>query len=317
MPKPKLLTLTLFAVALLLLAGGWLALRLAFPPFIPPPLPQPNGYDDLLRAAEMLAPRTGWYSEVDEEELAAIVEHNRPALALAREALEKECAVPLDWSADETWLGNVHLPQMGKSREVARAFAAEALLAHRNGDTQSAIDLGFDSIRLGQAAAKGGLAVDWMVGQAVFAMGLHTLRDQVEQLSRGDCQNLLNDLLMLETVFELPVEISRREQAFFRATHGQLVGSYYQVLLRSQTEQTLEMLKQMERTYSAIREILQAHLAIRLFQLDESRLPKSLDELVPKYLQSVPQDPFATGSLTYRLSDEGYVLYSGRQEPPG
>ena len=83
MPKPKLLTLMLFAIALLLLAGGWLTLRLAFPPFVPPPLPQPNGYDDLLRAAEMLAPRTGFYDEMDAEELAAIVEQNRPALALA------------------------------------------------------------------------------------------------------------------------------------------------------------------------------------------------------------------------------------------
>ena len=73
MPKPKLLTLSLLAVALLVLAGGWLTLRLAYPPFVPPPLPQPNGYDDLLRAAEMLAPRTGFYKEMEPEELAAVV----------------------------------------------------------------------------------------------------------------------------------------------------------------------------------------------------------------------------------------------------
>ncbi len=320
MPKPKLLTLTLFAAALLLLAGGWLALRLAFPPFIPPPLPQPNGYGDLLRAAEMIGPGTGFYDEMDAEELAAVVEHNQPALALAREALEKECAVPLNWLADDTWLGNIHFPRMGKPREVARAFAAAALVALRNGDAQSAIGLGFDNIRLGQAAAKGGLAVDWLVGHAVYSMGLRTLRDEVDQLSQSDCEALLKQVIALKTTFESPSQIVERDRAFYHATHNALDSFMIRSVQNTQLKQTRKQLEDIDKTYSATKDILQTHLAIRLFQLDENRLPESLDALVPKYLQSVPQDPFATGSLTYRLSDEGYVLYSvgkNRQDDGG
>jgi hypothetical protein len=320
MPKPKRLVLKLSAAALLLLAGGWLALRLAFPPFVPPPLPQPNGYDDLLRAAEMLAPRTGFYSEMEPAELAAVVEINRPALKIARESLEKEIAVPLDWSADETWLGTVHLPQMGKPREVARALAAEALLAHRNGDSQSAIEFGFDNIRLGQAAAKGGLNLDWLVGHAVYGLGLQILRDEVGQLSRADCEALLKQVLALKPTFEPPSELIDRERAFYHATHGAIDSFMMRTVQSTQLKQSLTQLEITDTIYSVRKEILQTHLAIRLYRLDEDRLPESLDELVPKYLPSVPQDPFATGPLIYRLSDEGYVLYSvgaNRQDDGG
>ena len=310
MPNPKLFVFKLSAAALLLLAGGWLALLWAYPPYVPPPLPQPNGYDDLLRAAEMLAPRTGWYSEMEKEELTAIVEHNQPALALAREALAKECVVPLDWSADETWLGNVHLPEAGKPRELARAISAEALLAHRDGNKQLAIELSFDNIRLGQAAAEGGLAVDWLVGHAIHGLGLKILRDEVGQLSRSDCEALLKRVVELETNFESPSELVERERAFFHATHNAIDSFIIRSVQFTQLKQTQNQMEEVDKVYTAMRVILQTHLAIRLFQLDENRLPESLDALVLEYLPSVPQDAFASGPLTYRLSDEGYVLYS-------
>ena len=48
---------------------GWLACRWTSPSFVRPPLPVLNGYDDLLQAAEMLAPRTGFYDEMQPEQL--------------------------------------------------------------------------------------------------------------------------------------------------------------------------------------------------------------------------------------------------------
>jgi hypothetical protein len=52
-------------------------------------------------------------------------------------------------------------------------------------------------------------------------------------------------------------------------------------------------------------------LALRAFRLEHGRLPNTLSELVPSYLQQVPTDPFGNGGkLRYRRTGKSYVLYS-------
>ncbi len=62
-----------------------------------------------------------------------------------------------------------------------------------------------------------------------------------------------------------------------------------------------------------------AVLAIERFHLDTERLPKDLEELVPRYLDEVPRDYFAlpeSGAgqglppIQYRPQEKGYLLYS-------
>ncbi|HEX5223007.1 MAG TPA: hypothetical protein VFZ59_25845 [Verrucomicrobiae bacterium] len=53
-----------------------------------------------------------------------------------------------------------------------------------------------------------------------------------------------------------------------------------------------------------------ATLAIERFRNDNGRRPESLDELVPKYLAEVPEDPFTGMELEYRGKEKGYVIYS-------
>lgn len=75
------------AVALVVLA---LALWPAASP-VPPPLPVPNGYDDLLRAAA-LAPQDRFNEfKAVVEELRARLALGRDALVLARAGMSKEC----------------------------------------------------------------------------------------------------------------------------------------------------------------------------------------------------------------------------------
>ena len=65
--------------------------------------------------------------------------------------------------------------------------------------------------------------------------------------------------------------------------------------------------------------IAHAALAVELFKKGEGRLPENLDELVPKYLDAVPEDPFDGKPLKYRAGmldhgngklKHGYVVYS-------
>lgn len=57
-------------------------------------------------------------------------------------------------------------------------------------------------------------------------------------------------------------------------------------------------------------EIARAGLAVLLYAGDTGTLPKSVDALVPQYLESVPLDPFDGQPLRYKLTQTGFVVYS-------
>ncbi len=51
-------------------------------------------------------------------------------------------------------------------------------------------------------------------------------------------------------------------------------------------------------------------LAIERYRLAEGRLPETLTDLVPAYLEAVPDDPFDGTEIKYKKLDKGYVVYS-------
>jgi len=53
-----------------------------------------------------------------------------------------------------------------------------------------------------------------------------------------------------------------------------------------------------------------ASLAVERYRLANGALPDSLGDLVPKFLDAVPIDPFDGQPLRYRKLTKGYVVYS-------
>ena len=53
-----------------------------------------------------------------------------------------------------------------------------------------------------------------------------------------------------------------------------------------------------------------AGLAIERYRLAKGRLPETLADLVPQYLESVPLDPFDGAALRYQMLAQGFVVYS-------
>ena len=51
-------------------------------------------------------------------------------------------------------------------------------------------------------------------------------------------------------------------------------------------------------------------VAIERFRLAGGALPEAASDLVPTYLDAVPEDPFDGQPLRYKRIDEGYVVYS-------
>src|SRR5712692_91043 len=89
--RKALLALLLIVVILVVVLGIIMA---PLPP--PEPLPNPNGYDDFVRAGKMIAGRLDDVSELDHEELRALIRTNAEPLRLARLGLTRRCAVPTD-----------------------------------------------------------------------------------------------------------------------------------------------------------------------------------------------------------------------------
>jgi hypothetical protein len=51
-------------------------------------------------------------------------------------------------------------------------------------------------------------------------------------------------------------------------------------------------------------------LAVERYRLANGKIPVSLTELVPAYLESVPKDPFDGNELRYKKLENGFVVYS-------
>lgn len=51
-------------------------------------------------------------------------------------------------------------------------------------------------------------------------------------------------------------------------------------------------------------------IACRIYQKENGKYPKSLEELVPRYLDELPPDPFTGKALYYRVEESGFRVYS-------
>jgi hypothetical protein len=60
----------------------------------------------------------------------------------------------------------------------------------------------------------------------------------------------------------------------------------------------------------ALIELATSSLAVERFRLAEGRLPTNLKELTPRFLDTVPIDPFDGNPVRYRRLASGYVVYS-------
>lgn len=56
--------------------------------------------------------------------------------------------------------------------------------------------------------------------------------------------------------------------------------------------------------------LLTTQLALQCFRSEQGHVPRQLDDLVPKYLQRVPTDPFSNQPLVYRAQGTNWLLYS-------
>ena len=87
-----------------------------------------------------------------------------------------------------------------------------------------------------------------------------------------------------------------------------LSASFYS--LTKMCTRQLEQVALIDLKYTAQIDCARVALGIERYRLAKGALPKVLDDLVPRYIDEVPIDPFDGKPVRYKLTEPGYIVYS-------
>jgi hypothetical protein len=274
----------------------------------PPPLPNPNGYDDFVMAGEAVSGTVGNASELDYEELEALISANAQPLRLFRLGLARQCRMPADLA-----LTNAAelTSQLSSMKRLAQLLAAEGRLLEMDNRPAAAARSYTDCIRLGNEISRGGLLITRLVGIACEAIGYQALAKIVPKLTQDEARDIQRQLEQIDAQRVSWAEVVQSEEHCIRQ-HFQtslnpitLVASWWNM------RRAMERAEARHRTVIAHERLLAAELALRCYESDHKRGPACLADLVTNYLSKLPQDPFSGSPLVYRQKPgTGWLLYS-------
>ena len=303
MPR-KIRTLLLALVVVFVVAALSLIVFIVRPLPARPPLPNPNGYDDFVRASEMV---TGDLDELDREGLRPLVSTNAEALRLLRLGLSRESLMPMD-SALTNAAGM--LSQLAGMKRLVRLVAAEGRLREMEDRPAEAARSYVDAIRFGNEMSRGGFLITRLVGIACEAIGYAPLARVVPKLSREDARIVLTELEKLDAGRVTWAEVLRGEKHYARY---QLRSRFNPIMWVSgwwQSRAGKERAEGKHKLVIAHERLLATELALRDYRSEQGHPSARLDDLVANYLSRVPQDPFTGQPLIYRVQGTNWLLYS-------
>jgi hypothetical protein len=290
------------------LCAGLAVFHVAIHPAPVPPisLPDPNGYDDLVRAGKQLASvSVPDASEAAAGDLKAFEARYAQVLEAARVGLARPCQVPLTYSPADLSRNDHDL-----LRELGRAFLAEGKLAEWEGRTGDALDDYLDVLRLGTACTQGGVVVDTLVGWAIHETGVQALAPLADDLDADQCRKAIELAKSIEAGREPIDELLARERLCDEYAFGKTGRALRAVgwdLFENDTRAAIET---SIRWNQAKMRLLICALAVRLYRLEHGSGPEQLADLVPGCLPELPVDPYTGRPLVYRASSSGHLLYS-------
>jgi len=296
--KFKVIPVTLIAVLLAVLGLVAYALFDVNRPVPRPPLPNPNGYDDFVKAGEAVIGEPGDYPTMSREELASLVQSNSAALNLVREGLARKCRSRTDFSTANFI---THLPVVSNMKRLAQLLAAEGRLAEMEHRTNSAAGIYLELIRFGNESCRGGLVIDRLAGIACEAIGASKLRATITNLDARHCRTTAVALEQIETRSESAADTLGAEEEWVRRNGTLVERLAFSVPIldfahlksaqgRFVTKAHQEKLRMTQ---------LMVGIAARAYELEHGQSPRAVNDLLPDYLKAVPVDPTTGTNLTY------------------
>lgn len=263
-----------------------------------PPLPNPNGYENLVKAGEMIPADIGNFDKTSPADLQKLVAANAQALALARAGLSNECRVTTQFTKTYMDLDH-HFVELSAMKNLAHALIAEGKLAELEIHPGDAAKFYLEAVHLGNASARGGLLIDQMVGTAGEAIGTRALAKIAGGLDAQSCRETAATLETLDAQRQTWPEVMQQEQAWSRRTFPGLRDRFAAMMTANSMKKMYEKAGQKFAEQQTKTRQLVVQFAARAYELDKGHRPASLTELVPDYLKAVPQDPFTGTNMVY------------------
>lgn len=256
-----------------------------------PPLPTPNGYGFFVKAGKELSEAAASYYEVETNSIAqlgALIAANSESRRLLSEGVQLNAGVPFYGIDDADWIGSV----MGM-KHLARLQASEARLARLKGATNEAAQIAIKIVEFGQASARGGPMIHYLVGIACSGQGFVQLKRVIPGLTSAQCRDVMRRLKQLGENQETAEAVIDAERAWMQYNHGHK-GSFalmwekrslrpfeqFRVQTQGKRDQFIRWIEEARILVAA-----QAHL------MEKGSVPASVEALAPNYLRSVPIDP--------------------------
>ncbi len=296
------------AVGLLLIAVAFLFIKPSPSPTTK--LPNPNGYDDLVKAGQMFVgdlPDCVWDKLDDEclEKTRTFLKANSEALKLARLGLSRDSRVPVQYS--QAYISKL-LPELSAFRRLAQTLVVEGKVAEKENRIDDAIQSYLHTAQLNEKL-RGSLMIESLVGLAVEPMGLGPLQKLATRMTRNQRRVVIKNLIELYSERDSLDEIMVRERNYVRRAYGirdQFVVLAQSIFTMRATQRKYEHTLKYKRTRLGL---FLVELAAQNFQLEKKRSPKTLQELVPEYLPFLPKDDFSGKDFIYHPLTNGYLLY--------
>lgn len=294
-----------------------------------------TAYEALVQSASRLIDAEA-FADIDDGDVSAasgLLERNRPALESARYALSQRCTVPVRY--EESFFQD-HSDDLPRLRNLAHAFRVEALLAASRGDYRAAALVGIDILDLGNAARRGGLVVDAVVGNAISGVGLDALRKIRTDFDHATRGTLIDILQRVEGEREPFANVVARDREWELAVGyedepcdfaSQEMGDLGECgLSEDEQKALLQLLQQMadlpesdlrrmeldqDHHILALLRMLGVDLALRSWREISDAFPDRLASLAPSLLPTLPVDPYTDESFIYRpVGGTWFLLYS-------
>ena len=209
--RPRLLLLA-FALA----AGAVLVALLALTTGRLPassPLPNPNGYDDFVKAGAAVQGNVWEFPDFDHDSLSALVSTNAEPLRLLRLGLTRQCLMPMD-SALTNDAGMMN--QLARMKPLVQLLAAEGRLREMENQPADAARSYVDAIRFGNEISRGGFLITRLVGIACETIGYTPLAKLAPTLNPDEARTVLTALDKLDAGRVTWTEVQQGERRFMR-----------------------------------------------------------------------------------------------------
>jgi hypothetical protein len=259
----------------------------------PTPLPNPNGYDDFVKAGQLLNGSILDYGTMSRDALTALISQNENALRFLRIGLTHDSRIPADYSIRrQTNMASVLM----SFKSSAFLLTAEGRLAELDGRTNDAAKIYLDTVRFGQASSRGGVIIDRLVGTACEIIGLRKLQPLSPVLPAKNCAEIARALEDIDAREESPGDMIAQEKIYVNKTTSFPWRVAQIIAFKDVRDIRKKSIDKLNANTLSRRQVM-LNFAARAYELDQGHRPTNVADLVPTYLNATPKDPVTGADL--------------------